>query len=226
MSNFEKSFKKENILEKTKNSVNNLINYNSKFKNNIQYPGEPLDDLKIKQLLLPVYGKIYEIKEDLLIFSELNSQNNQKNISTKQFNEIQHLHTNMLYNKNLIDDTLNYMKEKIENVNYEQINKEFEEISFALQNLKKEMEDMVEEFNMKYEKILKEKKRQKIAKELMNGTYNKVSEEKRYKPFNKENSMKFENDLKYGEDNMDYNKYKNDIDEINSEKENLMVKYL
>ena len=226
MSNFEKSFKKENILEKTKNSVNNLINYNSKFKNNIQYPGEPLDDLKIKQLLLPVYDKIYEIKEDLLIFSELNSQNNQKNISTKQFNEIQHLHTNMLYNKNLIDDTLNYMKEKIENVNYEQINKEFEEISFALQNLKKEMEDMVEEFNMKYEKILKEKKRQKIAKELMNGTYNKVSEEKRYKPFNKENSMKFENDLKYGEDNMDYNKYKNDIDEINSEKENLMIKYL
>ena len=112
MSNFEKSFKKENILEKTKNSVNNLINYNSKFKNNIQYPGEPLDDLKIKQLLLPVYDKIYEIKEDLLIFSELNSQNNQKNISTKQFNEIQHLHTNMLYNKNLIDDTLNYMKEK------------------------------------------------------------------------------------------------------------------
>ena len=194
MSNFEKSFKKENILEKTKNSVNNLINYNSKFKNNIQYPGEPLDDLKIKQLLLPVYDKIYEIKEDLLIFSELNSQNNQKNISTKQFNEIQHLHTNMLYNKNLIDDTLNYMKEKIENVNYEQINREFEEISFAFQNLKKELEDMVEEFNMKYEKILKEKKRQKIAKELMNGTYNKVSEEKRYKPFNKENSMQFEND--------------------------------
>ena len=161
MSNFDKHFKKETILEKTKNSVSNLINYNESFKNNVQYPGEPLDEMKIKQLLLPVYDKIYEIKEDLLLFSELNSQNSTKNISTKKFNEMQHLHTNILFNKNIIDDTLNYMKEKIENVNYEQINKEFQEIEITLENLKKEMEDMVEEFNNKYEKILKEKKKAK-----------------------------------------------------------------
>ena len=119
MSNFDNHFKKDTILEKTKNSVNNLINYNDKFKNNVQYPGEPLDEMKIKQLLLPVYDKIYEIKEDLLLFSELNSKNNSKNISTKKFNEMQHLHTNILFNKNIIDDTLNYMKEKIDNINYE-----------------------------------------------------------------------------------------------------------
>ena len=135
MSDFENNFKKDTILEKTKNSVTNLINYNNNFKNNVQYPGEPLDEMRKKQLLLPVYDKIYEIKEDLLLFSELNSKNNPENISTKKFNEIQSLHTNILFNKNIIDDTLNYMKEKIENVNYEQINKEFQDIEYTLEKL-------------------------------------------------------------------------------------------
>ena len=64
---------------------------------------------------------------------------------------MQHLHTNILFNKNIIDDTLSYMREKIENVNYEQINKEFQEIELTLENLKRDMEEMVEEFNYKYE---------------------------------------------------------------------------
>ena len=224
MSDFENHFKKETILEKTKNSVNNLINYNNNFKNNIQYPGEPLDELKIKQLLLPVYDKIYQIKEDLLLFSELNSQNSSKNITARKFNEMQHLHTNILFNKNIIDDTLNYMKEKIENVNYEQINNEFREIEITLENLKNEMEEMIEDFNNKYDKIIKEKKRQKIADDIMKGNYNKVPDD-----YNKglNISTKLKNKLdNSGENGMDYDKYKYDIDEIDREKENLMLKYL
>ena len=224
MSDFENHFKKETILEKTKNSVNNLINYNNNFKNNVQYPGEPLDELKIKQLLLPVYDKIYQIKEDLLLFSELNSQNSSKNITARKFNEMQHLHTNILFNKNIIDDTLNYMKEKIENVNYEQINNEFREIEITLENLKNEMEEMIEDFNNKYDKIIKEKKRQKIADDIMKGNYNKVPDD-----YNKglNISTKLKNKLdNSGENGMDYDKYKYDIDEIDREKENLMLKYL
>ena len=224
MSDFENHFKKETILEKTKNSVNNLINYNNNFKNNVQYPGEPLDELKIKQLLLPVYDKIYQIKEDLLLFSELNSQNSSKNITARKFNEMHHLHTNILFNKNIIDDTLNYMKEKIENVNYEQINNEFREIEITLENLKNEMEEMIEDFNNKYDKIIKEKKRQKIADDIMKGNYNKVPDD-----YNKglNISTKLKNKLdNSGENGMDYDKYKYDIDEIDREKENLMLKYL
>ena len=225
MSNFEQHFKNETILQKTKNTVNNLINYNDEFKNNVQYPGEPLDEYKIKQLLHPVYDKIYQIKADLLLFSELNSQNTSKSINTKKLNEIQHLHTNILYNKNIIDDTLNYMKEKLENVNYEQINKEFQEIELTLENLKKEMEDMVEEFDNKYDKIIKEKKRQKIAEDIIKGNYNKAPEE-----YNK--GLGISTKLKYNlkdldeNDEIDYDKYKYDIDEIDKEKEYLMLKYL
>ena len=223
MSNFNKHFKKDNILEKTKNSVGNLINYNDNFQNNIQYPGEQIDEMKIRQLLLPVYDKIYEIKSDLLLFSELNAKNTSERISPKRLNEIQHLHTNILYNKNIIDETLTYMKEKIENVNYEQINKEFEEIELTLENLKQEMEDMVEEFNSKYDKILKEKKRQKIANELLKGDYNKNPNTNKY-GFD----IKLQNNLDNDFDNEDinYNKYKYDINEIELEKDNLMLKYL
>ena len=219
MSNFENHFKKDNILEKAKNSFTNLINYNDKFKNSIQYPGEPIDDMKIKQLLLPVYDKIYEIKEDLLLFSELNSKNAPNKISQKRFNEMQHLHTNLLYNKNIIDETLSYMKEKIDNVNYEQINKEFEEIELTLENLKQDMEDMVEQFNNKYDKIIKEKKRQKIADDLMKRKF--AVNNNKYKGLNMELKNKLDDD-----EEIDYNKYKFDMNEINLEKENLMLKYL
>ena len=221
MSNFENHFKKDNILEKAKNSFTNLINYNAKFKNSIQYPGEPIDDMKIKQLLLPVYDKIYEIKEDLLLFSELNSKNAPDKISQKRFNEMQHLHTNLLYNKNIIDETLSYMKEKIDNVNYEQINKEFEEIELTLENLKQDMEDMVEQFNNKYDKIIKEKKRQKIADDLMKRKFS-VNNNK-YEGLNMELKNKLDDD---DDEKIDYNKYKFDMNEINLEKENLMLKYL
>ena len=220
MTNLENHFKKDNILEKAKNSFTNLINYNDKFKNSVQYPGEPLDNMKIKQLLLPVYDKIYEIKEDLLLFSELNSKNTSDKISPKKFNEMQHLHTNLLYNKNIIDETLNYMKEKIENVNYEQINKEFEEIELTLENLKQDMEDMVEQFNNKYEKIIKEKKRQKIADDLLKRKY---PINNKYEGLNIGLKNKLDDD---NENGIDYNKYKFDMDEINLEKENLMLKYL
>ena len=168
--NNKNNFKKETLLQKTKNSVSDLIKFNDDFKNSAQYPGEQIDEIKIKQYLLPVYDKIFEIKQDLNKFSKLNNNNN---LSNTQFNEMQSLHTNMVFNKNLIDDTMNYMKEKIENVPYEQIHKEFEEITSMLEALNYEMENMVNDFNNKYEKIIKEKKRQKIAEDLANGNYNK-----------------------------------------------------
>ena len=49
--------------------------------------------------------------------------------------------------------------------------KEEPKIEITLETLKNEMEDMVEEFNNKYEKIIKEKKRQKVAEDLMKGNY-------------------------------------------------------
>ena len=219
------NFKNENILQKTKNSVGDLIKYNDEFKNSAQYPGEEIDEIKIKQLLLPVYDKIYEIREDLQKFSDLSKKNNDKNLSTRQFNEMHSLHTNMLYNKNLIDDTLNYMKEKIENVHYEQIHKEFEDISSMLETLNIEMENMVNEFNNKYEKIIKEKKRQKIAEDLLNGNYNKKPEMNKYDLLNKNDDLKIHKNID-DEDDIDYNQYKSDINELNIEKENLMLKYL
>ena len=219
------NFQNDTLLQKTKNSVTDLIKYNDEFKNTSQYPGEQIDEIKIKQMLLPVYDKIYEIRADLQKFNELNTKNNNKNISDSQFNDMHHLHTNIVFNKNLIDDTINYMKEKIENVHYEQINKEFQEITSMLETLNIEMENMVNDFNNKYEKIIKEKKRQKIAEDLLNGNYNKNPQSNKYDLLNKNDDLKIHKNLD-NEDNIDYNKYKYDINDMNLEKENLMLKYL
>ena len=219
------NFQKETLLQKTKNSVGNLINFNDEFQNSAQYPGEQIDEIKIKELMLPVYDKIYEIRGDLQKFSELNSKNYNKNISNRQFNEMQSLHTNIVFNKNLIDDTINYMKEKIENVHYEQIHKEFEDITSMLETLNIEMDNMVNDFNNKYEKLIKEKKRQKIAEELLNGTYNKNPNMNKYNLLNENDELKIHKNIDDEED-IDYDKYKSDINELNLEKENLMIKYL
>ena len=219
------NFQNDTLLQKTKNSVTNLIKFNDKFQNTSQYPGEQIDEIKIKQLLLPVYDKIYEIREDLNKFNELNKKNNNKNISNTEFNDMHHLHTNIVFNKNLIDDTINYMKEKIENVHYEQINKEFQEITSILETLNIEMENMVNDFNNKYEKIIKEKKRQKIAEDLLNGNYNKNPQSNKYDLLNKNDDLKIHKNID-DEDNIDYNKYKYDFNDMNLEKENLMLKYL
>ena len=219
------NFQQETLLQKTKNSVSGLIKYNDEFKNSSQYPGERIDEIKIRQQLLPVYQKIFEIKEDLNKFSELSNKNNAKNVSNRQFNEMQSLHTNIVFNKNLIDDTINYMKEKIENVQYEQIHKEFEEITSMLETLNIEMENMVNDFNNKYEKIIKEKKRQKIAEDLLNGNYNKNPEANKYDLLNKNDNLQIHKNIDDDYD-IDYNRYKDDINQLNVEKENLMLKYL
>ena len=65
------NFKNETLLQKTKNSVSDLIKFNDDFQNSAQYPGEKIDEIKIKQLLLPVYDKIYEIRDDLNKFNEI-----------------------------------------------------------------------------------------------------------------------------------------------------------
>ena len=223
--NINKNFQDDSLLQKTKNSVSDLIKYNQKFKDTSQYPGELIDEIKIKQYLLPVYDKIYEIKEELNKFTELSQKNNAKNLSNKQFNDMQSLHTNMVYNKNLIDDTLNYMKEKIDDVHYEQINQEFQGLTNMLESLNLQMENMVNDFNLKYEKIIKEKKRQKIAQDLLNGNYNKKPGMEKYDLLNKNDNLKIVNNLN-ADDGVPYSQYKNDIDELNFEKENLMLKYL
>jgi hypothetical protein len=87
------------------------------------------------------------------------------------------------------------------------------------------MEKMVEEFNNKYEKIIKEKKRQKIAEDLMKVNYKNIPEGyNRGLQINAELKNKLEDDEENGA--IDYNKYKHDINEINDEKENLMIQYL
>ena len=219
------NFQKETLFNKTKNSVNDLINYNDEFQKSAQFAGEQIDEKKINQLLLPVYSKIYEIREDLQKFNELKQKSNKENISNREFNEMQSLHTNIVFNKNIIDDTINYMKEKIENIHYEQIHKEFEEITSILETLNIEMENMINEFNNKYEKIIKEKKRKKIAEDLLNGNYNKNPKINKYDLLNKKEDLVIHKNIDDEED-VDYHKYKNELDELNLNKENLMLKYL
>ena len=225
MSYNENDLQQSSLLKKTKDSVNEIIKYNDQFKNGAEYPGQQIDEIQIRQFLIPVYDKIYEIKDNLNKFNEY-TQNPNNDIPNEKINYLNSLHTNIVYNKSNIEDTINYMKEKIENVHYEQISREFEELTFMLENLKDEMNNLVDEFNSKYDNILREKKRQQIAQDLLNGSYNQAPNNNlKNDILNKGNDLhvhKAIDDI----DNINYYNYKNDIAEWDLDKENLMLKYL
>jgi hypothetical protein len=111
------------------------------------------------------------------------------------------------------------MKENISNIQNEKIGNDIDDLTSMLNNLNNEMENMTNNFNEKFEFIIKEKRRQKIAEDLYSGKYRDSVDISKYFP--NENMYVPSNSL----NKIDYNEYKNDLNDIMFEKENLMLRY-
>ena len=207
---------KNPLLHNTKTSVKNLIKYNDEFQNKNE-TRETIDEVEVKKILIPFYDNIEQIQNEIKNIQNINNNkdilNNKKNID-----KLITISDNLNKNKNNIEETLIYMKENIDNVHYEDINKEFILIKENLENLFNEIENIENEFNNKFEIIINEKKREKIYNDLMNSDNNNNINTKKYFP----NEDVRINNLDY----IDYNDIKNDINDINLEKDGLWLKYL
>ena len=209
--------RKNPLLKQTKNSVKELIQYNTNFQNAKKSSVEKIDEIEVQKILSPVYDKVDEIKKEIKKINNNISNNNNNNNNLDD--DIFKAHNYLEKNKTNIEDTLTYMKENIANINYEQIGKDIIDLTSMLENLNNEMEKMTNEFNEKFELIIKEKRRQKIADDLLSGKYNENTNSSKYFP--NEKSYTPSNNL----EKIDYNEYKNDLDNINYEKEDLLLRY-
>ncbi len=208
---------KNPLLLNTKTSVKNLIKYNDEFQNKNE-TRESIDEVEVKKILIPFYDSIEQIQNEI---KNIQNINNNKDIlsNKKNIDKLITISDNLNKNKNNIEETLIYMKENIDNVHYEDINKEFILIKENLENLFNEIENIENEFNNKFEIIINEKKREKIFNDLMNTDNNNNNiNTKKYFP----NEDVRINNLDY----IDYNDIKNDINDINLETDGLWLKYL
>ena len=207
---------KNPLLLNTKTSVKNLIKYNDEFQNKNE-TRESIDEVEVKKILIPFYDSIEQIQNEI---KNIQNINNNKDIlsNKKNIDKLITISDNLNKNKNNIEETLIYMKENIDNVHYEDINKEFILIKENLENLFNEIENIENEFNNKFEIIINEKKREKIFNDLMNTDNNNNINTKKYFP----NEDVRINNLDY----IDYNDIKNDINDINLETDGLWLKYL
>ena len=207
---------KNPLLLNTKTSVKNLIKYNDEYQNKNE-TRETIDEVEVKKILIPFYDSIEQIQNEI---KNIQNINNNKDIlsNKKNIDKLITVSDNLNKNKNNIEETLIYMKENIDNVHYEDINKEFILIKENLENLFNEIENIENEFNNKFEIIINEKKREKIFNDLMNTDNNNNINTKKYFP----NEDVRINNLDY----IDYNDIKNDINDINLETDGLWLKYL
>ena len=125
--------------------------------------------------------------------------------------EIFNAHQYLEINKNNLDDTLVYMKETIAKVHYEQIGKDIDELILFLETLYNEIDIMENNYYKKFNTIIREKKRQNYENDILNGKNDRIDVTKY---LNKKNQS-----------NIDYNEYKNDLDDIMFEKDDLMLRY-
>ena len=125
--------------------------------------------------------------------------------------EIFSAHQYLEINKNNLDDTLVYMKETIAKVHYEQIGKDIDELILFLETLYNEIDIMENNYYKKFNTIIREKKRQNYENDILNGKNDRIDVTKY---LNKKNQS-----------NIDYNEYKNDLDDIMFEKDDLMLRY-
>ena len=210
MSSFNENLFNNPLLKQTKKSVKELIDYNTEFQDAKQSTGERIDQNNVDKILSPIYEKLNEIKKKMTTINNdilYNYNENKPNTIDEIFNAHQYLEIN----KNNLDDTLVYMKETIAKVHYEQIGKDIDELILFLETLYNEIDIMENNYYKKFNTIIREKKRQNYENDILNGKNDRIDVTKY---LNKKNQS-----------NIDYNEYKNDLDDIMFEKDDLMLRY-
>ena len=211
MSSFNENLFNNPLLNQTKKSVKELIDYNTEFQDAKQSTGERIDQNNVDKILSPIYRKLNEIKKNMTSINNnilYNYNENKPNTDDEIFNAHQYLEVNKIN----IDDTLVYMKETIAKVHYEQIGKDIDELILFLEKIYNEIELMENNYNKKFNTIIREKKRQKYENDILSGKNDRIDVTKY---LNKNNNS----------NNIDYNEYKNDLDDIMFEKDDLMLRY-
>ena len=130
----------------------------------------------------PIYTQISELKEEMKEMTQYtdvkNNEKIQQHSMTKQdVNDLYNIHVKFQQSKNNVCDAMDYVNGNLEHISYQdmEIVKALDELRDTFEVLSKEMDNIENEFNEKFSFAIKERKRQKIAKELLDGTEQRMT---------------------------------------------------
>lgn len=218
--------KSNSLLSEMKTSMKVLKSYDTLIKESNDKKNE---DTAIKKILQPIYSQLSSLKDEIKSLNEISDIKNNEKIKNKSLtkndiNSLYNLHLKFQQNKTNVSSTLDYMSNNITELSYEDVEivKALDELRSTFEVMSKEMESIETDFNDKFEYVIKERKRQQIANDLMNGTY-KVKENYQRKLLNDDFNNEFLPSSQL--DKVDYNKYIDELCDINKAKEQLCNEY-
>ena len=210
------------ILQETQRSLHDFLIYNMR-KDAQNKPSFNLNNLN--EYLKPLYNNINDLKEQV---KNLNNNNNniQKNIQNSNSNLNENLKEDYSYKNNLNNNKINKnninqikppLKSNKNNNKEKQVVKAISDLKSTMGNLSEEMNKLGNKFQEKLNKVMEDTEHNKL-KNIIGAKNNNLN-------------MSFGDNKKDGFikgkflDNIDYNELKNELNDINFEKESIINDY-
>ena len=210
------------ILQETNRSLQDFIIYNIR-KDELEKNRNKLNNPMLKELLNPLYDNINELKEHVK-----NLSNKQNDIKTSQYNnniyDLEHQTNEM---NNLKSSNLNKKKgfqvpkpinknEQPQNKENQRLIKEISNLKNTMNNLSQEMNKLGTTFNEKLNKVVEDTENKKLKNIIGKPKIDNLRGVKKKDPHSIKNKILEE---------IDYNDLKNDLNEINFEKDKIINEF-
>ena len=210
------------ILQETQRSLHDFLIYNMR-KDAQNKPSFNLNNLN--EYLKPLYNNINDLKEQV---KNLNNNNNniQKNIQNSNSNLNENLKEDYSYKNNLNNNKINKnninqikppLKSNKNNNKEKQVVKAISDLKSTMGNLSEEMNKLGNKFQEKLNKVMEDTEHNKLKNIIgaKNNNLNMSFGENKKDSFIKGKFL----------DNIDYNELKNELNDINFEKESIINDY-
>ena len=210
------------ILQETNRSLQDFIIYNMR-KDELEKRRNKLNNPMLKEVLNPLYENINELKEQVKDLS--NKQNDIRNSQydnkfydlTYQTNEMNNLKNSSLNKKKgfQVPKPINKI-EQPQNKENQRLIKEISNLKNTMSNLSQEMNKLGTTFNEKLNKVVEDTENKKLKNIIGKPKIDNLRGGKKKDPHSIKNKILEE---------IDYNDLKNDLDEINFEKEKIINEF-
>ena len=210
------------ILQETNRSLQDFIIYNMR-KDELEKRRNKLNNPMLKEVLNPLYENINELKEQVKDLS--NKQNDIRNSQydnkfydlTYQTNEMNNLKNSSLNKKKgfQVPKPINKI-EQPQNKENQRLIKEISNLKNTMSNLTQEMNKLGTTFNEKLNKVVEDTENKKLKNIIGKPKIDNLRGGKKKDPHSIKNKILEE---------IDYNDLKNDLDEINFEKEKIINEF-
>ena len=213
------------ILQETQRSLQDFIIYNMR-KDEIEKNKNKINNPILKEMLTPLYNNINELKEQVKDLSnkqnnnqfDYNNNNNTFNdINSQNYENINLKHSNLNKRNNFKVPNSKIKKDQNQNKENQKLIKEISNLKNTMTNLTEEMNKLGTNFNEKLNKVVED-----TEKKNLKNIIGKPKLDTNIRGISKKDPNSIKSKIL---DEIDYNDFKNDLNNINLEKDRILNEY-